>query len=44
MLCGELAVLQAPMRDGFPFDPFSSFDDVATLLEPWGMSHRYGRM
>lgn len=27
MLGGELAVLQAPMFDGLPYDPFSSFDD-----------------
>ena len=27
MLCGELAVLQAPMLDGLAFDPFALFDD-----------------
>ena len=27
MLGGELAVLQAPMFDGLPFDPFSLFED-----------------
>ena len=27
MLCGELAVLQAPMLDGLSFDPFALFDD-----------------
>lgn len=27
MLCGEIAVLQAPMLDGLSFDPFSLFDD-----------------
>ena len=27
MLCGELAVLQAPMLDGPAFDPFALFDD-----------------
>lgn len=27
MLSDELAVLQAPMLDGLPFDPFSLFDD-----------------
>lgn len=27
MLGGELAVLQAPMFDGFSFDPFTLFDD-----------------
>lgn len=27
MLCGELAVNQAPMFDGFSFDPFTLFDN-----------------
>lgn len=27
MLGGELAVLQAPMFDGLPLDPFTLFDD-----------------
>jgi len=27
ILCGDLAVLRAPMFDGFLFDPFSLFDD-----------------
>jgi hypothetical protein len=27
MLCGELAVLQAPMLNGLPFDSFALFDD-----------------
>ena len=27
MLGGELAVLQAPVFDGLPFDPFALFDD-----------------
>jgi len=27
MLCGELAVLQAPMLDGLSLDPFPLFDD-----------------
>jgi len=27
MLCGERAVLQAPMLDGLPLDPFPLFDD-----------------
>ena len=27
MLCGDLAVLQAPMLDGLAFDPFALFDD-----------------
>ena len=27
MLCGELAVLQAPMFDGLSLDPFTLFDD-----------------
>ncbi len=27
MLSGELAVLQAPIFDGFSFDPFALFDD-----------------
>ena len=27
MLCGELAVLQAPMFDGLSLDPFALFDD-----------------
>ena len=27
MLCGELAVLQAPVVDGLPFHPFALFDD-----------------
>ena len=33
MLGGELAVLQAPMFDGLPFDPFSLFDDGAGSAE-----------
>jgi hypothetical protein len=28
MLRGELAVLQAPMFNGFSLDPFALFDDV----------------
>ena len=27
VLCGDLAVMQAPLFDGFAFDPFSLFDD-----------------
>ncbi len=27
ILSGELAVLQAPVFDGLPFDPFALFDD-----------------
>jgi hypothetical protein len=27
ILSGKLAVLQAPLLDGFTFDPFSLFDD-----------------
>jgi hypothetical protein len=27
ILCGKLAVLQAPMFDGFAFDSYSLFDD-----------------
>ncbi len=27
MLCGQLAVLQAPMFDGLSFDPFTLLDD-----------------
>ena len=27
MLCGELAVLQAPMLESLAFDPFALFDD-----------------
>ena len=26
MLCGKLAVMQAPLFDGFSFDPFALFD------------------
>ena len=27
ILCGDLAVMQAPLFDRFAFDPFSLFDD-----------------
>src|SRR5690606_41219077 len=33
MLCGELAVLQAPMLDGLAFDPFALFDDGCSPAE-----------
>ncbi len=39
MLCGYLAVLQAPVLDGLPFDPFALFDDGLGLAEVgvgWG--------
>lgn len=31
ILGSDLAVLQAPMRDGLSFDPFSLLDDGVTL-------------
>ena len=40
MLGGELAVLQAPMFDGLPFDPFSLLDDGAGPAEV-GVSGRH---
>ena len=40
MLCGELAVLQAPMFDGLSFDPFALFDDVRRPAEV-GVSRRH---
>ena len=33
MLCGELAVLQAPMFDGLSLDPFALVDDDLGLAE-----------
>jgi hypothetical protein len=33
MLRGDLAVLQAPMFDGLPFDPFALLDDGFSLAE-----------
>jgi hypothetical protein len=27
ILCGKLAVMQAPLFDGFSFDPLALFDD-----------------
>jgi len=33
MLCGELAVLQAPMFDGLSLDPFALFDDGRSPAE-----------
>ena len=40
MLGGELAVLQAQMFDGLPFDPFSLLDDGAGPAEV-GVSGRH---
>ena len=33
IFCGEFAVMQAPMFDGFSFDPFALFDDGLSPAE-----------
>jgi hypothetical protein len=33
ILCGKLAVMQAPLFDGFLFNPFAFFDDVSCRAE-----------
>jgi hypothetical protein len=40
MLCGELAMLQAPILDSLSFDPFSLFDDGLCPAEV-GVGGRY---
>ena len=48
MLCGDLAVMQAPGLDSLSFDPFSLFQDGLSpsekdFLDLFGYNYTFGR-